>query len=55
MIELNQKFTGLKEELAGWEELEKEVKDFEDLVALEEDVSLDEIVKKIEKKERYGI
>ncbi len=51
MIELNQKFTGLKEELAGWEELEKEVKDFEDLVALEEDVSLDEIVKKIEKKE----
>ena len=51
MIELNQRFSGLKEELAGWEELEKEVKDFEDLVALEEDVSLDEIVKKIEKKE----
>jgi len=51
MIELNQRFSGLKEELAGWEELEKEVKDFEDLVALEEDVSLDEILKKIEKKE----
>ena len=52
MIELNQRFAGLKEELAGWKELEKEVKDLEDLVELgEKDVSLDELIAKIEKKE----
>jgi len=53
MIELNKKFTILKEELAGWNDLEKELKDLEDLIELgEKDVSFNELVEKIEKKEK---
>ena len=52
MIKLNQRFAELKEELSGWEELGKEVKDLEDLIKLgEKDIFLDDLVKKIEKKE----
>jgi len=52
MIEMNQRFAGLKEELAEWRELEKEVKDVEDLIGLgEKDISLNKLMEKIEKKE----
>jgi len=51
MIEMNQRFSLLKEEIDKWEELEKEVKDIEDLIALGEKASLAELNEKIEAKE----
>jgi len=51
MIEMNQRFASLQEEIDGWEELEKEAKDLEDLVELgEKNVPFDELLKKIDNK-----